>query len=149
MWVALFAFACIAAPVAQASSSAELRVSAVVRKVTRLQVLSQPAFVQVTEADVARGYVEVPTPMQVAIRSNTAQGYVLAFDSEADFFRQAHVRGLPNAVQVGASGGVVPQPPAGRGMSSVRFDLGFRFDLSQTAKAGVYPWPVHLSAEPL
>jgi len=148
MGAVLLAGLCIAPPLAQASSS-ELRVSAVVLKVARVQVLSQPASVEITEADVARGYIEVPTPVHVAIRSNTPNGYTLAFDNQADFFRQAHVRGLPTAVQVGASGGVVPQPSAGRAMGNVRLALGFRFDLSQTARAGTYPWPFHLSAEPL
>lgn len=133
----------------QANSSTQLRVSAVVRKVTRLQVLSQPEFVRITETDIARGYVEVATPMQISIRSNTPEGYMLAFDNQSDFFRQAQVRGLPNALQVGASGGVVPQPALGRGMGQITLALAFRFDLSPGARVGTYPWPFQLTAQPL
>lgn len=146
---AILAAASVIAPLAQANSSAEMHVRAEVRKLTRLQVLSQPSHVQVTDADIARGYVEVPTAMQVSIRSNTLHGYMLAFDNQADFFRQAHVRGLPNAVQVGASGGMVTQPSLGRGMTEVTVALAFRFDLAQSARAGSYPWPFQLTAEPL
>lgn len=127
----------------------EMQVSAVVRKHASLQVLHQPASVRITEADVARGYVDVPAPVQVAIRSNTAEGYMLVFDNHGAFFRQARVRGLASDVQVGSAGGLVAQPATGYGMSQVTLALAFRFELAPTTREGVYPWPMQLSATPL
>jgi hypothetical protein len=134
---------------ALANPSGELRVSAVVRKIARLQVLAQPQFVRVTEGDVARGYVEVIAPVQVAVRSNTRDGYMLAFDPRADFFRQAHVRGLDVPLQVGPAGGVIAQRASASPARETVLALGFRFELAPSAREGVYPWPFQLSAEPL
>jgi hypothetical protein len=127
----------------------EVRVSATVRKHVSLQVLAQPGAVQITQADIARGYVDVPAPVQVAVKSNTQDGYLLVFDSHGDFFHQARVRGLPSDVQVAASGGQVAQRPAGQGASRITLALSFRFELSESAREGVYAWPMQLSAMPL
>lgn len=127
----------------------ELKVAATVRKHASLQVLAQPGSVQITEADIARGYVEVKAPVQVAVQSNTREGYVLVFDSHGDFFRHARVRGLAGEVQVGPAGGTVAQKQAGPGMNRVTLTLAFRFELAQDTREGVYAWPMQLSALPL
>jgi hypothetical protein len=147
--MAALALAALLPLAATASSTAELRVTAVVLKIARVQVLSQPPDVKVTETDIARGYVEVPAPMQVAVRSNTARGYLLAFETQSGFLRQAHVRGLSQPIQLGASGGVVQQQATAPGTREARMTLDFRFDLAEGTRPGTYPWPVHLSAEPL
>jgi hypothetical protein len=134
---------------AQASAGAEVKVSATVRKHASLEVLAQPGSVQITQMDIARGYVEVPAPVQVAVKSNTQEGYLLVFDNHGDFFRQARVRGLAGDVQVGAGGGQVAQRLAGAGVSRVTLALSFRFELSESAREGVYAWLMQLSAMPL
>src|SRR5688572_9964470 len=102
---------------AQASSEAKLLVSATVLKRATLQVLAQPSTVVVTAADIARGYVDVPVPAQVAIQSNTRHGYQLEFSSEGDFMRQILVRGLNNDLQLSPAGGVVTQQPTVGGVT--------------------------------
>ncbi len=131
------------------SSEAKLLVSATILKHASLQVLAQPASVVVTEADIARGYVDVPSPAQVAVKSNTQGGYMLMFESQGEFFRQTVVKGLGADVQLGASGGGVAQRPAGRGMSQTVLDIGYRFVLSESARQGVYAWPMRLSVTPI
>ena len=74
---------------------------------------------------------------------------LLVFDNHGDFFRQARVRGLTGDVQVGAGGGQVAQRTAGAGVSRVTLALSFRFELSESAREGVYAWPMQLSAMPL
>lgn len=145
----LVALAGLATSLAHANSQTELKLTVLIRKHASLQVLSQPSSIQITGADVARGYVEVATPVQVAVKSNTEQGYLLVFDNQGDFFRQARVRGLPTDVQLGTSGGAVAQRASGRGMSQVTLALAFRFELSQAAREGVYAWPMQLSVTPL
>jgi hypothetical protein len=140
----------VAAPAhAQGSAGGEVKVSATVRKHASLEVLAQPGAVQVTQADIARGYVDVPAPVQVAVKSNTQEGYLLVFDNHGDFFRQARVRGLPSDVQVGSAGGQVAQRAPGHGMSRVTLALAFRFELSPSTQEGVYAWPMQLSVTPL
>ena len=124
-------------------------VSATVQKHTSLKELTQPLSVVVTAADIAKGYVDVPTPASVQVRSNTQDGYLLVFESQGEFMRQTVVKGLANDVQFSAAGGGVAQNTAGKGMRQPQIDLGFRFVLAESARQGVYPWPMRLSVSPL
>lgn len=131
------------------SADAKLSVTATVMKHASLTVLAQPASVIVTAADMVRGYVDVPSPAHVAIQSNSQSGYMLMFASEGDFLRQILVRGLGNDVQLDTAGGGVARRAEGRGMSKASLDLVFRFILSDSAKQGVYAWPMRLSVSAL
>lgn len=131
------------------SSDAKLTVTATVMKHASLTVLAQPASVVITAADIVRGYVDVPSPAQVAILSNSQSGYMLMFASEGEFLRQTLVRGLGNDVQLDTAGGGVARRHEGRGMSKATLDLAFRFMLSNSAKQGVYAWPMRLSVSAL
>lgn len=148
---AAIAFSLLGAPSSAVANAGEgkLQVSATILKHASLQVMTQPATVVVTAADIARGYVDVPSPAQVAVQSNTQGGYMLMFESQGEFLRQTLVKGLGTDVQLSASGGGVAQRGAGRGMSKTLLDLGFRFVLSDSARQGVYAWPMRLSVTPL
>lgn len=95
------------------SDEAKLTVSAIVLKRASLQVLSQPASVVVTAADIARGYVEVPSPLQLKVQSNSQGGYMLIFDSQGAFMHQTLVRGLGNDVQLDAGAAASRSAPVG------------------------------------
>jgi len=137
------------APAGADEQPAKMTVSATVLKHATLKVLAQPASIVVTAADIARGYVDVAAPAQVAIKSNSARGYMLEFAAEAEFTRQIEVRGLGSPVQLGPTGGAVMQPPAGPGITRATLELGFRFILADSARAGTYPWPMQLSVTPI
>jgi hypothetical protein len=141
--------AAMGGPVAAEGAASKLMMTVTVAKKASLEILSQPPALVVTEEDVARGYVEVASPAQLAVRSNSQSGYVLMFEHRGDFARETLVRGLSNDVQLGSGGGVVPQPAAGRGMSRTTLDLGFRFALSKAVTPGVHPWPLQVSVAPL
>jgi hypothetical protein len=134
---------------AAGSAEAKLTVTATVLKRASLKTLTQPTSVTVTTADIARGYVDVPIPAQVAIQSNSANGYLLDFASQADFARQIVVRGLTNEVQLSPAGGAVMQPGSSSGVTRTTLALGFRFVLSESAQQGTYSWPMRLSVTPL
>ena len=129
-------------------SELKLVVTATVLKRASLKVLAQPSSVVVTAADIARGYVDVPMPAEVAISSNTSQGYVLEFASQGDFMRQILVRGLATDVQLSPAGGTVMQNTTGAGVVRTTLSLGFRFFLSDSARQGTYAWPMRLSVLP-
>ena len=147
----VLALGLLGAPVVAAADSNEVRLSvtATVLKHASLKVLAQPASVVITAADISRGYVDVPSPAQVAIQSNSQEGYMLMFASEGGFMRQTLVRGLGHDVQLDMAGGGIARGPEGRGMAKATLDLGFRFVLSESAQQGVYPWPMRLSVTPL
>lgn len=131
------------------SSAAKLLVSATVLKHASLKVLSQPATVVVTAADLAKGYVDAIAPASVQVRCNTQNGYFLMFESQGEFIRQTVVKGLTNDAQISAAGGGIAQNSAGKGMRQAQLELGFRFFLADSAQQGVYPWPIRLSVTPL
>lgn len=134
---------------AEASGETKLTVSATVSKHASLQVLTQPVSVVITAVDMARGYVDALSPTQVTVQSNTQDGYLLMFDNQGDFLRHALVKGLDSDVQVSGSGGGVAQRSTGGGMHKNLLHLGFRFILSDSARQGVYAWPIRLSVTPL
>lgn len=136
------------------ANEVKLLVSATVMKKASLQVLTQPATVVLTAADIARGYVDMLAPAQFAVQSNSRNGYLLMFGSEGEFFRQTLVRGLSNDVQLDGNGGGVVQQNAGgsgsgSGITKTVLALTFRFILSDVAKQGVYAWPMRLSVSAL
>ena len=131
------------------SDQIKLVVSASISKHASLKVLTQPAAVVVTAADITRGYVDVPAPASVQVQTNTQNGYLLTFDNQGEFMRSILVKGLANDVQIGLAGGGVAHNTAGQGMRRAQLDLGFRFILASSAQEGVYPWPVRLSVTPL
>lgn len=136
----------LAAPgtVLAGSTSALMSVSVQVQARTLLNVESQPPSLVLTEADVARGYVDVPVGSRIRVRSNDPHGYLLAFEVSAGPFTALEVTGLGSTAQVSAAGGWLAQPYAGT--ASVTASLGYRFLLSGDARPGLYPWPVALTA---
>lgn len=134
---------------AAGASETKLTVTATILTHASLITLAQPSSVLVTAADIARGYVDVAAPARVDIKSNSPRGYMLVVTSEGDFVRHTRIKGLGSDVQLGAGGGVIPQPAAGRGMSKATLDLGFRFALTESARQGVYSWPLRIDVAPL
>ena len=135
------------AAVPAAGAQVKVGVTATVLKRATMQVLAQPAALLVTASDIARGYVDMPAATQVAIRSNSPDGYLMEFSSETDFIRRVQVDGLDTTVQLEPTGGVVAQ----RGTGSIvrtTLQLGYRFVLADGAREGRYPWPMRMSIGP-
>lgn len=131
----------------QAVAQVKLTVSATVLKRASLRVLSQPTAVRVTAADIARGYVDVPGAAKIAVRNNSPAGFQFEFSSNGEFVRGLRVRGLGGDVEMGPEGGFV-RHTAGAALDTV-LDLGFRFDLTADARAGVYAWPLQMAVTAL
>jgi hypothetical protein len=143
---AVAAFLVPAFPVHAGSVSASLTVSVVVPARAVLSVESQPAELEITEADVARGWVEAPEASLVRVRTNSPAGWLLEFQPLQGPYRTLEVTGLGSTAQVSAAGGWLAQPYAGKTL--VTASLGYRFFLSGDARPGLYPWPVALTATP-
>jgi hypothetical protein len=131
----------------QTVAQTRLTVSATILKRASLKVLAQPSAVEVTAADIARGFVDVPTAATIAIRSNSQAGFQFEFASVGEFVRGLEVRGLGGNVQLGPEGGFVHQV-AGPAIETI-LNLGIRFDLTADARAGVYAWPLRMAVTPM
>jgi hypothetical protein len=126
-------------------ASAAIQVSVVVRHFFRLQVLSQPQAIQVSQRDVARGYVDVPVPVQLAVESNSGNGYTIQFARQGEAFEGAQVQGLGQEIQVDSQAAMHWKPAARRETLEFRF----RLRLAPQLRPGEYPWPIQLSMNAL
>lgn len=130
-----------------AQSSAVMQVSATVIANARLQTSHQTTRLEITAADVARGYMEVPGASRFSVITNSRSGYVIEFHPLATWFESVQVTGMGSGAQLGAAGGSIVQ----RGVlpSKLAHELSFRFSLRPDAQPGSYPWPLLLSVRPL
>ena len=141
--VALLAL-CVSGTALAGSSSALMSVRVQVQARTLLNVESQPPSLVLTQADLARGYVEAPAVSRIRVHSNDLNGYLLAFDVTAGPFTAIEVTGLGPAAQISANGGWLVRPFAGT--QPVTSELSYRFLLASNVQPGTYAWPVSLSA---
>jgi hypothetical protein len=132
---------------AGSSAEAKIGISARVLERTRMTVLDQAQELVVTNADISRGYVEIPAATRISVKSNNPAGYLLAFEAAngADsLFQSVNVFIGGREVQLSPTGGGwVPQPYV-RG--EVTQYLSYRFALSRDARPGTYHWPLLVSA---
>src|SRR5258708_3694967 len=88
----LLAFTAMSAPLYAGSSTGQINVSVQVIARTVLTIDAQPATVNVTADDIARGYVDLPQAVAFRVRSNSREGYSLSFQPVNFPFSAAEVR---------------------------------------------------------
>jgi hypothetical protein len=132
---------------ASGGTSAQVTITATVREHTSMQVLAQAQELVVTNADIARGYVEVPAATRIRVKSNNPAGYLLTFEGMVGpglLFDAINVLVGGREVQLSPNGGGwVPQPYVRGGITQ---DVTYRFTLSKNARPGTYGWPLMITA---
>lgn len=126
-------------------SSSQLSVSATIPKRIWVRQGSFPQELQLAEADIMRGYVEVAVPTVLWVRNNSEEGFAVEVGIEGNYVSEVRVRGLSSEFVVQGGGGAFMQ--RGRYPNETRFDLRWRLQLAQNASAGRYPWPVRLQVQ--
>lgn len=133
-----------AVPLVAESNSAPMRVS--VQVVARAVVTpDQVPSLIVTDADLARGYVEVAQPMQVRVKTNSPRGYLLQVAKTDESFAAVELS-FDNTTMNVAHESWVARPYA-RGGDIVTAKVRVR--LGDGATAGTHRLPVEVSASPL
>ena len=122
-------------------------VSATVMAVARLELQSAPAMVDISAADLARGFVDVREPTALVVRSNSPNGFVLELVTVSPMVSSVVVQGFGPEQIVGADGGTIVQ--RWQSPHVVNLSLRFRLVLAPGLAAGPYPWPMRLSVRPL
>jgi hypothetical protein len=128
---------------------AVVRVSATVAPRATVKVIYQLPAVVITDADIGRGYVDVPSASRIEVRNNSRAGYLLIFTEiggAVPIFDQVHLKGSGLEIQIGPNGGWIPQPYV---RDTVTMELSYRFILSKNIRPGTYDWPLYLSARPM
>jgi len=139
----LLAAIAIATPVLAGSSSGTLGVSVQVVARTILTVDSQPASVDVTANDVARGYVDLPQSVLFHVRSNASNGYTVQFEPVSYPFNRADVSWGTTAATVGSDGAWLTEPYQ---QGTQAGTLNVRLSLAPGTQPGTYTWPVRFDA---
>ena len=132
-----------ASPLAAASKTASLTVSVEVIARTIVTVDSQPASVDVSANDIARGYVELPNSVLFHVRSNASNGYVIQFQPVMGPFSRADVTLGSAQAAVGTDGAWLSQPYQ-QGTATGSFSV--RLMLAPGTQPGSYAWPVRFDA---
>ncbi len=114
---------------------------------TLLTMDRQPSSLVITDADVVRGYVELPGAVQFQVRSNVRQGYMIRFDALPEPFAKAQVEWNQTQVVVGTADQAFVAQPYVRGATAIHASV--RLDLSPTTTSGTYPWPLTVGADSL
>ena len=130
----------ILVPTAAAHSGGMLLVSAVIPKSAQLAVRDQPTTFAVTQADIARGYVDISAGPQLEVKTNSREGLQIGFFASDETVRAVELRRGGSSLLLGG---------APRGTMTHRVALDYRLLLSPTARPGVYAWPVQVVATPL
>ena len=131
---------------AETSRSAALTVGARVRPVARIERLEAPAALLLTDADVARGWVDLSGPVALEVRANTPGGCDLEIALDTDVALAVEVDGVGAAPVLAGSG--VRVGPACASPGRTRLSLALRLHLAPGVGAGTHPFPVGLAALP-
>ena len=142
--VALMLALATAAPAMAGQGRASFTVSVVVPARVTLTALDQPSALEVSAADVERGYAEIAATYRVS--HNDRRGYLLSLLPRHGLTREIEVRGLATTLVMGDEPVelVQPGPPGSHPLA-----LAFRFVLDPAVVPGRYPLPVLVTARPL
>jgi hypothetical protein len=126
------------------TSRASFTVGATVVPRLSIAVVAAPTQVQVTPADLARGYLDVAATYRV--ETSDLRGYLLSFATRNGLTGAVEVNGLGAPVVVDAVGTETMQT---RAAPSREYALTFRLHLLPTVRIGAYDLPVVVGVRPL
>jgi len=130
-----------------APPAARARIDVACSEALQVDLQFQEASLAVSEDDLARGYVDVPSGSRFCVRGKPGESYLVEIQPSAAMFDTAFVTGLGPTMEVSPdAGGVTPLVSAA---VPTEHALGYRFLLRPGTQAGVYPWPLNLFVHPL
>ncbi|HST01231.1 MAG TPA: hypothetical protein VLJ84_06195 [Usitatibacter sp.] len=127
-------------------ASAALDFSISVPHVMQLRVLGQPAALQVTADDIARGTITV-SGAQLDLLVNDRDGYVIRAQLANPIFTAAKVLGLPGALVAGDGATTLRMASMVGRPRPAPMPVSYELQLAPGTTPGQYSWPVALSLE--
>lgn len=134
-----------ALPVVASSSSATMQVSVQVIARAIVTVDGQPSSVTITAGDLARGYVDIDSPILVHVRTNSRQGYMLQVDNVSDAFSSIEVSSGDVTMNVAHESWIQRPYVSGGDLLPIHA----RLHLAAGATAGSAPVSIAFNASPL
>lgn len=133
-------------PLAADSVTAPMQVSVQVLARAIVTVDSQPATIEITAADVTRGYVDLDAPILVRVRTNSRRGYMLQVEKTSETFSGIDLSLPGGSMNIASHESWIQRPyVSGGDVMPIRA----RLFLSAGAMPGAHALPVAFSASPL
>ena len=104
------------------------------------QVVYAESTLTLTAADIAKGYVDINRGMELTVKTNSLNGYLVWFSLDGTVLQESGVYDDNNAYGLMRSGGEIHMPYTDN--KYVPKALSFRFYFSPEVKPGVYEWPL-------
>jgi hypothetical protein len=127
------------------SGKATVVVSATVMAKISQSTLHQEPLINVTQSDLKKGFVDIPSGTILQVKTNARNGYALFFEGSDEVFKEIVVmdnRG--RTVTLSPHGGFVLQPYSGSKIEVK--DLSYRLQLKENTQPGTYPFPFRVKA---
>jgi hypothetical protein len=134
-------------PHIHAAARSQIAVTAFVPAQTVAKLVQQRSEITITDADIARGYVEIPAASQLRVTSNNPAGYIVDFFSRLAIFTSVRISSAGGSADLGPEGGTIIE--RGRQGRDMPLDLSYRFNLAAQVQPGTYAWPLALNIRPL
>jgi hypothetical protein len=125
------------------SSQSHLDFVVRIPEVLHLNLLAQPGHLDVTEQDIARGYVESQSTVQIL--SNSRQGFDVRIEVLDALIAGGDVLGLGPALQLGRGAAAARATHHGKTEKRVIYQLTYRLRLAPGGLPGRYRWPLRIA----
>jgi len=127
-----------------AGNKATIMVSATVIARVSQSLIHQVSSINVTEGDIKRGFIEIPSGTILQIKTNSRNGYTLHFEGENELFKEVTVIDKGRTTILSSGGGFIHQTNSG-GNAEVK-DLSYKLLLNENIQSGSYSWPFRVKA---
>src|SRR4030042_6184153 len=126
------------------SGKATIMVSATVIGRISQSIIHQEPAINVTEADVKKGFIDIPSGTILQIKTNARNGYALFFEGINELFKEVTVMVNGRTVALSPNGGFVHQSYSGSNIEVK--DLSYKLQLKEDIQPGSYPFPFRVKA---
>ncbi len=111
-----------------------------IAKWSKVEVLGGAALIQVTEADIRRGYLDLKQPTTLLVASNALGSYFAEIVPPGGFVKALRVSVDGRSFAFGAGGGGVSLRGTARAPSRDSFEIQYRIFFSENVTPGTYAW---------
>jgi hypothetical protein len=125
------------------SRKAVIMVSATVMEKVTQTIVRQVGSLSVTQENIKKGYVDVPSATVLQVQTNNPEGYLLSFEVNEEMAKEVWVMDNGRTTVISGGVGFVQQPYPGSA-GEVK-EIGYRIFLASGMEPGLYPWPLSVS----
>jgi hypothetical protein len=125
-------------------SKVSVIVSATVVARISQSIIHQEPRINVTEGDVKKGFIEVPSGTILQIKTNARGGYALFFEGSNELFKEVWVIDKGRTVALSPNGGFVYQPHSGSNIEVK--EISYKLQFNKNIQPGTYPFPFRVKA---